>query len=82
MHWVVLALLFVVITKYYTAKWRVRLERRLRATRTGFQEMRQMFQEAQEQLKSAEAEEQACEERIRRLKETIEDLRMRLTMAG
>ena len=83
MSWVLLALPFVVIiAKYYTAKQGVLLERRLRAVQRGLREMREMFRKTQEKLESAKAGEQAYEERISHLKETIEDLKMRLTAAG
>ena len=80
MHWLFCTLLLVLAVKYYTTKQAVRLRKRLRSVREGFLETKTRFQQIQERQTRIKAEEALYEERLRRMKEIIEDIRIRLRM--
>ena len=78
-YWVLFSLLIVVIVKYYTATEMRRLERRLETVKDELQRAKARLQESQNSLDGANAQEELFVERARRIKETIEDLQVRLT---
>lgn len=78
-YWVLFSLLIVVIVKYYTATEMRRLERRLETVKEELQRAKARLQEAQNGLDGANAQEELFVERVRKIKETIEDLQVRLT---
>ena len=78
MLWAAIALVFVVIIKYYTATQMRTLEKRLRAVKSGLQRQKDRLQECQDRQKAVESEEQLHEERIRFMKELIQDIQYRL----
>ena len=78
-YWAFFTLLIVLAVKYYTAAEMRRLEHRLETVRDDLQRVKQKLQEAQERQNEAEASEEAYTERFRRMKETIEDLQIRLS---
>ena len=78
-YWAVFTLLIVVVVKYYTAIEMRKLERRLEAVKEGLQLVKQNLQEAHGERSKAEALEESYAERYRRMKETIEDLQIRLS---
>ena len=78
-YWAVFTLLIVVVVKYYTAVEMRKLERRLETVKDDLQRVKRKLHEAQERQSEAEASEEAYTERFRRMKETIEDLQIRLS---
>ena len=78
-YWAIFTLLIVVVVKYYTAIEMRKLERRLETVRDDLQNVKQKLLEAQERQNEAEVSEEAYTERFRRMKETIEDLQIRLS---
>ena len=56
-----------------------KLERRLQKAKNDLHQVKGRLQAAQDQSNSVEMEEHGFEERVRRTKETIEDMRTRLT---
>ena len=80
-YWMIFSLVGVFIVKYYTAVEMRKLERRLERVKEDLTQVKGKFSDAQGDTKRAKEEEEAFEERVRRTKETIEDLQIRLTTA-
>ena len=74
-----LALVGVFIVKYYTAVEMRKLERRLMRVKEDLIAVKSKLADAQEKTNESREEEESFEERVRRIKETIEDLEIRLT---
>ena len=79
MVYAMLALLGVFIVKYYTAVEMRKLERRLMRVKEDLIAVKSKLADAQGDTNESREEEEAFEERVRRIKETIEDLEIRLT---
>ncbi len=77
--WVIAALGLVVGIKYYTSLQMRRLERRLGTVKDSLLKVKKMYTEAQATQKGASEEEGYQEERIKFMKEIIQDIQMRLT---
>ena len=77
--WVIAALGLVVGIKYYTSIQMRRLDRRLITIKDSLQRVKKMYTEAQATQEDAAEEEGYQEERIRFMKEIIQDIQMRLT---
>ena len=78
-YWVLFTLLIVVGVKYYTSIEMRKLERRPEKVKNDLQQVKGRLQAAQDRSSSVEMEEHGFEERVRRMKETIEDMQTRLT---
>ena len=79
MVYAMLALLGVFVVKYYTAVEMRKLERRLMRVKEDLIAVKSKLADAQGDTNESREEEEAFEERVRRIKETIEDLEIRLT---
>lgn len=77
--WVLAAMMSVIGVKYYTAIQVNKFEKRLNEVKDGLHEIKETFLEVQEQTRQTEEEEAIFVERIRVMKEMIEDLKMRLS---
>ena len=77
--WVIAALGLVVGIKYYTSIQMRRLEHRLNTVKDSLKEVKGMYTEAQATQKGAAEEENHYEERIKFMKEIIQDIQIRLT---
>jgi len=80
MLWVILALTVVVGVKYYTSVQMRNLERRLGEVKDGLQKAKNIFLEKQATRNEAELEENHFTDRIRSMKEIIQDTQIRLTV--
>jgi len=76
---VLLALAGVVGMKYYTSMGMRKLERRLRGVQQDLDKVKSQRKEKEEEQKAMAVEEDLCEERIRSMKDIINDLEYRLT---
>ena len=76
---VLVALAGVVGMKYYTSVGMRKLERRLRGVQQDLDTVKSQKKEKEEEQKAMSAEEDLCEERIRSMKDIINDLEYRLT---
>ena len=80
MHfWAIAVLLIVFGVKYYTSLEMRKLERRLEKVKDDLQSAKEKLQQAQERLSNVQQEEELFGTRQRAMKETIEDIQMRLT---
>ena len=77
--WVIAALALVVGVKYYTSLQMRNLEHRLNVVKDSLHEVKEMYSEAQTKQEEASEQEGHHEERIRSMKEIIQDIQMRLT---
>jgi len=77
--WVVFSLAGVVLVKYYTANEMHKLERRLESAKNDLQRIKRRFEEVQEERDEVASEAALHEERIRFMKELIQDINIRLT---
>lgn len=77
--WTLFTLIVVVGVKYYTSVEMRKLERRLETVKNGLQQMKDRLQAAQDRQKSVESEETMFVERLRVMKEIIQDIQFRLT---
>ncbi|HAA74673.1 TPA: hypothetical protein DCE37_06085 [Candidatus Latescibacteria bacterium] len=82
LYWLLFSLLGVFIAKYYTAVEMRKLERRLQRVKEDLTQVKGKLSDAQTDTEKAREEEDVFEERVRRIKETIEDLEIRLTTAN
>ena len=82
LYWLLFSLLGVFVVKYYTAVEMRKLERRLERVKEDLTQVKGKLSDAQSDTEKAREEEDAFEERVRRIKETIEDLEIRLTTAA
>ena len=77
--WVIAALALVVGIKYYTSFQMRNLERRLNVVKNSLYEIKEVYTEAQTRQEDAAVGENHHEERIRFMREVIQDIQMRLT---
>ena len=77
--WVIAALGLVVGIKYYTSIQMRRLEHRLNTVKDSLQRVKKMYTEAQSEQEDTAEDEGHHEERIRFMKEIIQDIQIRLT---
>ena len=80
--WVFMSLAMVVGMKYYTALQMRNLETRLNKVKDGLQEKKQELNQAMKQQDAVQADEAAQLERIRSMKEIIQDIQLRLQGKG
>ena len=80
-YWLLFSLTGVFIVKYYTSVEMRKLERRLERVKEDLTQVKGKLKDAQNDTSGAQEEEDSFEERVRRIKETIEDLEIRLTTA-
>ncbi len=78
-YWAFAVLLIVFGVKYYTSLEMRKLERRLEKVKDDLQRAKEKLQQAQERQTNVQQEEEVFEERQRAMKETIEDIQMRMT---
>ena len=78
-YWLLTTLAGVFAVKYYTAVEMRKLERRLERVKEDLTEVKSNLSDAQGDTNDAREREDSFEERVRRIKETIEDLEIRLT---
>jgi len=81
-YWLLFSLTGVFVVKYYTAVEMRKLERRLERVKEDLTQVKSKLSDAQNDTEKAREEEDGFEERVRRIKETIEDLEIRLTTAS
>lgn len=79
--WTLAALLMVVGVKYYTSLEMRKLERRLEAVKEGLQQAKDRHKTTQDSQEETEAQEANQTERIRVMKEIMQDLQDRLSSA-
>lgn len=77
--WTLFSMLVVVGVKYYTSLEMRKLERRLETVKNGLQQVKDRLQSAQDRLRSVESEETMFEERMKVMKEIIQDIQFRMT---
>lgn len=77
--WTLFTLLVVVGVKYYTSLEMRKLERRLETVKNGLHQKKDKLQAAQDRQKSVESEETMFVDRLRVMKEIIQDIQFRLT---
>ena len=77
--WTVVTLLFVVGVKYYTSIEMRKLERRLEAVKNGLQKVKEKHQAAEDKLTGVQSEESSFEDRVKTMKEIIQDIQFRLS---
>ena len=78
-YWIIFSLLTVIIVKYYTSIEMRKLERRLETVKDDLQRVKEKLQAAQDRQHSVHGEEEMYLERVRRMKEVLEDIQMRMT---
>ena len=78
-YWALFTAVVVFGVKYYTSVEMRKLERRLGKVREDLGLAKDRHQEAQDSANGVQNEEGLCEERVRYMKETIEDIQLRLT---
>jgi len=79
--WVFFSLLGVVSVKYYTSMEMRKLERRLDTVKDDLRRAKEKFESAQQENEEVSVEEELCAERIRAMKDMMQDLNVRLTAA-
>ena len=77
--WVIVALLIVVGVKYYTSREMANLERRLHAVKVALHNKKQELDTVQVRQEETQQAEVAMEDRIKHMKEIIQDVNIRLT---
>ena len=80
--WVVMSLALVVGMKYYTSLQMRNLEMRLNKVKDGLQGEKEELNRAMERQNEVQADESAQAERIRSMKEIIQDIQIRLQGQG
>ena len=78
-YWALFTAVVVFGVKYYTSVEMRKLERRLGKVKEDLGLAKDRHQQAQDRADGVQKEEVLFEERVRRMKETIEDLQLRLT---
>ncbi len=78
-YWALFTAVVVFGVKYYTSIEMRKLERRLNKVKDDLHLAKEKLHQAQESQNGVQTEEQMFEERFRRIKETIEDIQMRLS---
>lgn len=79
--WVIVALFFVVGVKYYTSREMANLERRLHAVKSALHSKKQEFDDVQSKQTEIKKTEDEMEQRIKHMKEIIQDVNVRLTQS-
>lgn len=82
LFWFLFSLLGVFVVKYYTSIEMRKLEGRLERVKEDLGQVKDKLASVQEKQKRVQGDEGSYEERVRRTKETIEDLEIRLTTSG
>lgn len=77
--WVLACFILVLGVKYYTSTQGARLQKRLDTARLDLMDVKESLQSALEKKQNTETDEEEEVERVRRMKEIIDDLNMRLT---
>tara|TARA_Y100000294_G_C8371346_1_gene262866 strand:- start:152 stop:454 length:303 start_codon:yes stop_codon:yes gene_type:complete len=80
--WVVMSFAMVVGVKYYTALQMRNLETRLNKVKDGLQGKKEELSRAMDRQNEVQADESAQAERIRSMKEIIQDIQIRLQGQG
>ena len=78
MIWVAIALFGVIAVKYYTAVGRRNLDERLNRVKGALVDAREKLKSARKEQAEVNEEMEVMEERIRRMKEIIDDLGLRM----
>ena len=78
-YWALFTAVVVFGVKYYTSLEMRKLEQRLNAVRDDLHLAKEKHQQAQERLDTVQSEEELAQEPIRCMKETIEDIHLRMT---
>jgi len=78
-YWAISVLLIVFGVKYYTSVEMRKLERRLEKVKDDLQRAKEKLQQAQERQSNVQQEEEVFGARQRAMKETIEDIQMRMS---
>jgi len=81
MIWVLIMVVMVIGVKFYTATRMRDLERRLNEVKESLHEKKDEFNAAQTQQTEVQTEENGQTERIRLMKELIDDIQIRLTVS-
>ena len=81
MFYLLLSFAVVMSVKYYTSMRMGALEKRLRSVRGDLNRVKVQRKEVENEQNSMLDEEQSCEDRIRSMKEIIEDLEYRMTIS-
>lgn len=82
LYWFLFSLLGVFVVKYYTSIEMRKLERRLERVKEGLGLVKDKLASVQEKQNRVQGEEGSYEEHVRWIKETIEDLEIRLIASG
>lgn len=78
-YWALFTAIVVFGVKYYTSVEMRKLERRLNRVKDDLHAAKEKLQQAQQRQDNVQTEEALFEERLRSMKETIEDIQMRMT---
>ena len=79
LYWTIFSGLTVLIVKYYTSIEMRKLERRLETVKEDLQRVKEKLHSAQDRHSVVQGEENMFLERVRRMKEVLEDIQVRLT---
>jgi len=77
--WILVSISSIVIVKYWTSKQTGKLNRRLDRARWDLQKAKKQHKDAQQKQESIKAQEELQIERIRHMKDLIQDIQIRLT---
>lgn len=77
--WTLFTLLIVVGVKYYTSLEMRKLERRLETVKNGLHQVKDQLQSVQDRQRSVQSEETLFEDRLKVMKEIIQDIQFRMT---
>ncbi len=77
--WVITTLVIVVVVKYYTANEMRKLEQRLGIVKDDLHSAKGRLHEVEKKQDTIKTEETDFEDRVRRIKEVIEDIQMRMS---
>ena len=80
--WAFFALLVVAGVKYYASVKMRQLERRLRMVKDGLLKVKEEYRDVHDKENTVGSDESLFEDRIRRMKEVIQDVQLRLTSSG
>lgn len=80
--WALFSLLVVAGVKYYASVRMRQLERRLRLVKDDLLKAKDQYRGVHDKENEVESDESHFEERIRRMKEVIQDVQLRLTSSG
>ena len=82
MLYVMLCLVGVFVVKYYTAVEMRKLERRLDRVKDDLGQVKDKHGSVQKHMDQVRSDEEDYQDRVRRIKETIEDLEIRMTSSS